>query len=68
MKEFVVTAKIKNTKNRKVKETIFAKDKEEAINKFFDIYNDPEDGYLGRADIDFESAKEVTEENRDSFY
>jgi len=68
MKEFVVTAKIKRSKNLKVKKTIFAKDKEEAINKFFDIYNNPEAGYLGRDDIDFESAKEVTEENRDSFY
>jgi len=68
MKEFVVIAKIKNSKNRKVKKTIFAKDKEEAINKFFDIYNNPEDGYLGREDIDFESAREVTEENRNSFY
>jgi hypothetical protein len=68
MKEFVVVARIKNSESRKVKKTIFAKDKEEAINKFFDIYDDPKAGYLGRNDIDFESAREVTEENRDSFH
>jgi len=68
MREFVVTAKIKNSKNRKVKKTIFAEDKEEAINNFFEIYDDPEAGYLGRDDIDFESAREVTDKNRDSFY
>ena len=68
MKEFVVVARIKNSESRKVKKTIFAKDKEEAINKFFDIYDDPKAGYLGRNDIDFESAREVTEENRDNFY
>jgi len=68
MKEFVVVARIKNYESRKVKKTIFAKDKEEAINKFFEIYDDPETGYLGRNDIDFESAKEVTAKNRDSFY
>jgi Ca2+-binding EF-hand superfamily protein len=68
MKEFVVVARIKNSESRKVKKTIFAKDKEEAINKFFEIYDNPKAGYLGREDIYFESAKEVTEENRDNFY
>jgi len=68
MKEFIIIAKIKSSKNRKVKKTILAKDKEEAINKFFKIYDEPREGYLGRDDIDFESAREITEENRDNIY
>lgn len=68
MKEFIVIAKIKSSENRKVKKTILAKDKEEAINKFFEIYDDPRAGYLGRDDIDFESAREITDQNRDDIY
>jgi len=52
MKEYVVTAE----------------GKEEALNKFYELYDNPEPGNYGRKDLKLQSIREVTEENRDSFH
>jgi aminoglycoside N3'-acetyltransferase len=45
-----------------------AEGKEEALNKFYEKYDNPEPGNYGRANIKLISIREVTEENRDSFH
>ena len=70
MKEYVVTAKIKGSSPGigKITSTVMAEDKEEALNKFYEDYDNPEPGNYGRSDIKFQSIREVTDENRDNFY
>lgn len=70
MKEYVVTAKVKGSSPGigKINKTVMAEGKEEALNKFYEKYDNPEPGNYGRNDLDLVSIREVTEENRDSFY
>lgn len=70
MKEYVVTAKVKGSSPciGKITKTVMAEGKEEALSKFYEVYDDPKPGNYGREDIDIESIREVTDENKDSFH
>lgn len=70
MKEYVVTAKVKGSSPGigKITKTVMAEGKEDALNKFYEHYNDPEPDKYGRDDIELESIKKVTADNRDSFH
>ena len=70
MKEYVVTAKVKGSSPGigKITKTVIAEGKEEALNKFYELYDNPEPGNYGRADIKLVSIREVTKDNSDSFY
>lgn len=70
MKEYVVTAKVKGFPPGigKITKTVMAEGKEEALNKFYEKYDNPEPGNYGRADIKLISIREVTENNRDSLH
>jgi hypothetical protein len=70
MKEYVVTAKVKGSSPGigKITKTVMAEGKEEALNKFYEKYDNPEPGNYGRADIKLVSIRKVTDDNRDSFH
>lgn len=70
MKQYVVTAKVKGSSPGigKITKTVKAEGKEEALNKFYELYDNPESGNYGRSDIKLQSIREVTEENKDSFH
>ena len=42
--------------------------KEEALEIFYEPYDDPKPGNYSRDEIEFMSIREVTEENREDFY
>ena len=70
MKEYVVTAKVKGSSAGigKITKTVMAEGKEGALIKFYKYYDNPKPGNYCREDIDLQSIREVTEENRDSFH
>ena len=70
MKEYVVTVKVKGSSPGigKITKTVIAEGKEEALNKFYENYDNPKPGNYGRNDIELVSIREVTTENRDSFH
>lgn len=70
MKEYVVTAKVIGSSAGigKITKTVMAKGKEEALSKFYEVFDNPEPGNYGRSDIKLQSIREVTEDNRDSFH
>ncbi|MFW6026312.1 MAG: hypothetical protein ACOCRX_08215 [Candidatus Woesearchaeota archaeon] len=70
MKEYVVTAKVKGASPGigKITSTVIAEDKEEALEKFYEPYDDPKPGNYSREEIEFKSIREVTDDNRDNFY
>ena len=70
MKEFVVIAQVKGSSPGigKITNTIMAEDKEEALEIFYEPYNDPKPGNYSRDEIEFKSIREVTDQNRDDFY
>jgi hypothetical protein len=70
MKEYVVKAKFKGSSPGigKITKTVMAEGKEETLNKFYELYDNPEPGNFGRSDIELVSIRKVTSENRDSFH
>ena len=70
MKEYVVTAKVIGSSKGigKITKTIMAAGKEEALEIFYEPYDDPKPGNYSRDEIEFKSIREVTEENREDFY
>jgi hypothetical protein len=70
VKEYVVKAKVKGSSLGigRITKTVMAEGKEEALNKFYELYDNPEPGNFGRSDIELVSIREVTSENRDSFH
>jgi hypothetical protein len=68
--EYVITAKVKGSSLGigKITKTVMAGGKEEALNKFYELYDNPKPGNYGRNDLDLVSIREVTEKNRDSFH
>jgi len=70
MKEYVITAQVKGSSPGigKITSTVMAEDKEEALEKFYEPYNDPKPGTYSREEIEFKSIREVTEENKEDFY
>ena len=70
MKEYVVTAQVIGSSAGigKITDTIMAEDKEEALEKFYEPYNNQKPGTYSRDEIEFKSIREVTDDNRDNFY
>ena len=70
VKEYVVKAKVKGSSLGigRITKTVMAEGKEETLNKFYELYDNPEPGNFGRSDIELVSIREVTSENRDSFH
>lgn len=70
MKEYLVTAEVIGSSPGigRLTKSVMAEGKEEALNQFYEIYDNPEPGNYGREDIKLVSIKKVTDENRDSFY
>jgi len=70
MKEYFVTAQVIGSSSGigKITNTIMAENKEEALEIFYEPYNDPKPGKYSRDEIEFKSIREVTDENREDFY
>jgi ribosomal protein L20A (L18A) len=70
MKEYVITAKVIGSSPGigKINKTVMANGKEEALEKLYEVYDNPKPDNYGRNDIELQSIREVTEENRGSFH